>query len=109
MHTYKKPKTKPLKKLKSKNGETLVETLISMLIVVLSVTMLAGSIVTAARINQTAKEMNVPVQLDTVQTSDAVDAVVYLTHDNVTSYDSINVTLYTTADPTVPYYYYEKK
>ena len=106
MHTYKKPKTKPLKKLKSKNGETLVETLISMLIVVLSVTMLAGSIVTAARINQTAKEMNVPVQLDTVQTS---DAVVYLTHDNGTSYDSINVTLYTTADPTVPYYYYEKK
>ena len=104
MHTYKKPKTKPLKKLKSKNGETLVETLISMLIVVLSVTMLAGSIVTAARINQTAKEMNVPVQLDTVQTS---DAVVYLTHG--TSYDSINVTLYTTADPTVPYYYYEKK
>ena len=51
----------PIKKLKSDKGETLVETLISMLIVVLSVTMLAGSIVTAARINQSAKDMNAPV------------------------------------------------
>lgn len=109
MHTYKKPKTKPLKKLKSKNGETLVETLISMLIVVLSVTMLAGSIVTAARINQSAKDMNAPVQLDNAS---GTPAVVKLTHvgpaDSVINVVSINVTLYKT-DGSVPYYYYEKK
>ena len=88
----------PIKKLKSDKGETLVETLISMLIVVLSVTMLAGSIVTAARINQAAKDMNAPVQLDNV-------AVVKLTH--VGAADSeINVTLYKTGG-SVPYYYYE--
>ena len=92
----------PIKKLKSDKGETLVETLISMLIVVLSVTMLAGSIVTAARINQSAKDMNAPVQLDNV--SDKA-AVVKLTH--VGAADSeINVTLYNTGG-SVPYYYYE--
>ena len=93
----------PIKKLKSDKGETLVETLISMLIVVLSVTMLAGSIVAAARINQSAKDMNAPVQLDNV--SDKA-AVVKLTH--VGADDSvINVTLYKT-DGSVQYYYYEK-
>ena len=107
MHTYKKPKTKPLKKLKSKNGETLVETLISMLIVVLSVTMLAGSIVTAARINQTAKEMNVPVRFDSVTPADGKTETVTLTHKNDTP-DNIEVVLYTTKTA-VPYYYYEKK
>ena len=98
----------PIKKLKSDKGETLVETLISMLIVVLSVTMLAGSIVTAARINQAAKDMNAPVQLDNAY---GTDAVVQLTHegaaDSAINVTSINVTLYETAG-SVPYYYYEK-
>ncbi|MBQ3205908.1 MAG: hypothetical protein IJB37_05100 [Peptococcaceae bacterium] len=98
----------PIKKLKSDKGETLVETLISMLIVVLSVTMLAGSIVTAARINQAAKDMNAPVQLDDAS---GTAAVVQLTHegaaDSVINVTSINVTLYETAG-SVPYYYYEK-
>ena len=92
----------PIKKLKSDKGETLVETLISMLIVVLSVTMLAGSIVTAARINQAAKDMNAPVQLDNV--SDKA-AVVKLTHVGAEA-SAINVTLYKTGG-SVPYYYYE--
>ena len=93
----------PNKKLKANKGETLVETLISMLIVVLSVTMLAGSIVAAARINQSAKDMNAPVQLDNV--SD-IAAVVKLTHVGAAD-SAINVTLYET-DGSVPYYYYEK-
>ena len=93
----------PNKKLKANKGETLVETLISMLIVVWSVTMLAGSIVTAARINQSAKDMNAPVKLDHLSEK---AAVVKLTH--VGADDSvINVTLYKT-DGSVPYYYYEK-
>ena len=93
----------PNKKLKANKGETLVETLISMLIVVLSVTMLAGSIVAAARINQSAKDMNAPVQLDNV--SDTA-AVVKLTHVGAAD-SAINVILYKT-DGSVPYYYYEK-
>ena len=93
----------PSKKLKANTGETLVETLISMLIVVLSVTMLAGSIVAAARINQSAKDMNAPVQLDNV--SD-IAAVVKLTHVGAAD-SAINVKLYET-DGSVPYYYYEK-
>ncbi|MBQ2837904.1 MAG: hypothetical protein IJE67_07235 [Peptococcaceae bacterium] len=97
----------PIKKLKSDKGETLVETLISMLIVVLSVTMLAGSIVTAARINQAAKDMNAPVQLDNV--SDKA-AVVKLTHvgaaDSAIDVVAIDVVLYKTGG-SVPYYYYE--
>ena len=93
----------PNKKLKANKGETLVETLISMLIVVLSVTMLAGSIVAAARINQSAKDMNAPVQLDNV--SD-IAAVVKLTHVGAAD-SAINVILYKT-DGSVPYYYYEK-
>ena len=92
----------PIKKLKSDKGETLVETLISMLIVVLSVTMLAGSIVTAARINQSAKDMNAPVQLDNV--SDKA-AVVKLTHVGAAD-SAIDVVLYKTGG-SVPYYYYE--
>lgn len=43
-------------KLREKSGETLVETLVSMLIVVLAVTMLAGSIVAAARVNAGADD-----------------------------------------------------
>ena len=95
----------PIKKLKSDKGETLVETLISMLIVVLSVTMLAGSIVTAARINQAAKDMNAPVQLDNAF---GKAAEVQLTHEGAAySVIKINVTLYKTGG-SVPYYYYEK-
>ena len=92
----------PIKKLKSDKGETLVETLISMLIVVLSVTMLAGSIVTAARINQAAKDMNAPVQLDNAS---GTAAVVQLTHEGAAN-SEIDVVLYETVS--VPYYYYEK-
>ena len=95
----------PIKKLKSDKGETLVETLLSMLIVVLSVTMLAGSIVAAARINQSAKDMNAPVQLDNVSADTA--AVVQLTHEGAAN-SEIDVVLYKT-DGSVPYYYYEKK
>jgi len=46
-------------KLREKSGETLVETLVSMLIVVLAVTMLAGSIVAAARVNAGAAKLTV--------------------------------------------------
>ena len=43
-----------MKKLRSRRGETLVETLVSLLIVVLCLSFLATAIVTAARINAAA-------------------------------------------------------
>lgn len=46
-------------KLRERSGETIVETLVSMLIVVLAVTMLAGSIVAAAKVNDGASKLTV--------------------------------------------------
>lgn len=95
---------KPMvQKLAANGGETLVETLISMLIVVLSLTMLAGSIVAAARINQTAKDMHVPLLVHDVSTS---NSTAVLTHSD-NSMTNIAVTLYSTKGDVV-YYYYEK-
>ena len=47
-----------MNKLKSRAGETLVELLLSMLIISLGMMMLAGAIVTTARLNKKAKEMS---------------------------------------------------
>lgn len=47
-----------MNKLKSRAGETLVELLFSMLIISLGMMMLAGAIVTTARLNKKAKEMS---------------------------------------------------
>ena len=46
------------RKLKSSSGETLVETLFALLVAVLAMTMLAGSIVSAARVNKGAEDLN---------------------------------------------------
>lgn len=43
-------------KIRSKRGETLTETLVSLLIIVPAMVMLAGAIVTAARINHDARD-----------------------------------------------------
>ena len=47
------------KKMVTKRGETLIETLYSLLIIVPAMVMLAGAIVTAARINNEARSSNV--------------------------------------------------
>lgn len=46
-----------MNKLKSRAGETLVELLLSMLIISLGMMMLAGAIVTTARLNKSAKDL----------------------------------------------------
>ncbi len=51
-----------MKKLRSRRGETLVETLVSLLIVVLCLSFLATAIVTAARINAGARDTDVSVR-----------------------------------------------
>ncbi|MGN0169638.1 MAG: hypothetical protein ACI39H_02625 [Lachnospiraceae bacterium] len=52
------------KKLKSRSGETLVETLFSMLVIVLAVIMIAGSVVTAARVNKSAADMDTALRYE---------------------------------------------
>lgn len=51
-----------MKKLRSRRGETLVETLVSLLIVVLCLSFLATAVVTAARINASVRDTDVSVQ-----------------------------------------------
>lgn len=53
-----------MKKLRSRRGETLVETLVSLLIVVLCLSFLATAIVTAARVNAGVRDTDVSVQYD---------------------------------------------
>lgn len=46
-------------KLKSKNAETLLETLVSILVAVLSVTLLATSVMVAARLNKSTNDADI--------------------------------------------------
>lgn len=55
------------RKLKSRSGETLVETLFALLVVVLAMTMLAGSIVSAARVNKGAEDLDTAFQISKAQ------------------------------------------
>ena len=62
------------RKLKSRSGETLVETLFALLVVVLAMTMLAGSIVSAARVNKGAEDLDTAFQ--TVKAQETADVIV---------------------------------
>ncbi len=62
-------------KLRSKRGETLTETLSSLLIIVPAMVMLAGAIVAAARINYQARNMKaseLPTYIPTTQVSGSI-------------------------------------
>ncbi|WP_026664551.1 type II secretion system protein [Butyrivibrio sp. FC2001] len=52
-------RVKILKRLKSKKGESLIETLVALLIGVLALMMLPGAVVGAARANRKAAEQSV--------------------------------------------------
>ena len=61
-----------IQKLRERAGETIVETLVSMLIVVMSFTMLAGAIVAAARVN--AGAANQTLYLNEADTANITEA-----------------------------------
>lgn len=65
-------------KLKNNSGETLVETLFALLVVVLAMTMLAGSIVSAARINKSAEDLDTAFRI----TNDGKSGSVTVTHSS---------------------------
>ena len=86
-----------MKKLKNKNGETLVEVLVATLIIVLCFVMICGSIVSAAKVNKKTEDMNTEFIPST--TKAGVDMKI-----KYKSTQSLNVQGYTTENG---YYYYE--
>lgn len=86
-------------KLKNNSGETLVETLFALLVVVLAMTMLAGSIVSAARINKSAEDLDTAFCItDNVQNVGGVKI-------QITGKTPINVKAYQTKDENKYCYY----
>ena len=101
-----------MKKLRTPAGETLVETLFAMLVITLALVMLAGAIVSAARVNSRTRELN--TQFSTVGAAQTENTAHSLVHDSSYSlYDSrvlntgsaADVTLFTTADDNAYIYY----
>lgn len=90
------------RKLKSRSGETLVETLFALLVVVLAFTMLAGSILAAARVNKAAKELNPAFQMEQPESVNGV--TVTIKHADTLS-DMIPVKGYQTEDKNKYCYY----
>ncbi|MGN1141649.1 MAG: hypothetical protein ACI4TF_10635 [Oliverpabstia sp.] len=95
------------RKIRSKSGETLVETLFAMLVVVLAVTMLAGSIVSAAKVNKGTKDLNTAFTMD--QTTVITTEQVKITHIDGATVSESSVKAYKSQDDNKnEYCYYEK-
>lgn len=97
-------KNKITKKIFSAHGESIVETLIALMIVAMSFTILAGAIVTAARVNAGIKNENETFSLTSTDDNRKAIAV----DGNYTvNFDGTNVPV--KVYETNGYYYYEKK
>lgn len=87
------------KKLKKNSGETIVETLISVLVVAIAIVMISNAVITAGKINDVAKSEIVPFIEDTTGQSCSVTV-----KRSETNTSSMNMTCYETSGG---YYYYE--
>ena len=98
-------KTKAIleKKLRSRAGESIAETLSALLIITLALTMLAGSIVSAAKINSEIRNMDVEFSTEGEDTS---SSTVTITHSS--GHTTVEVNLYTTDDDNEYTYYTQK-
>ena len=95
-------------KIRERSGETIVETLVSMLIVVLAVTMLAGSIVAAARVNQSASKQTLYLNEEDSGNAPVTGAVVRIDGSGVSfQATGVNVMQYHPDDSAGTLYYYE--
>lgn len=86
-------------KLKSKTAETLLETIVSMLIAVLSITLLTTGVMAAAKIHNMTNEADVMYksELEAAETSSgtSTDGKVSITFDdNSISSETVTVTIY---------------
>lgn len=87
------------RKLKSNAGETLVETLFSLLVVGLAMTMLAGAIMAAARVNKGARDFNTAFIRDNAEKVSSSVTV------KISEKTPISVNAYQTNDQNHYYYY----
>lgn len=87
------------RKLKSNAGETLVETLFALLVVGLAMTMLAGAIMAAARVNKGARDFNTAFILDNAEKVSSSVTV------KISEKTPISVNAYQTNDQNHYYYY----
>ena len=87
------------RKLKSNAGETLVETLFSLLVIGLAMTMLAGAIMAAARVNKGARDFNTAFILDNAEKVSSSVTV------EIPGKPPISVNAYQTNDQNHYYYY----
>lgn len=92
-----------LRKLNSRRGETIAETLASTLIAALMIVILTGAIVTAARINQKARNQDNDVSLQAKSQSNGTVTVTCVDAGTERSID-YPVTYYVTQDPEFVYY-----
>lgn len=92
-------------KLSKNSGETLVETLVALLVVTLAVVLLAGSIVSAAKVNKSAEDFNTAFNVGEAK---AVEETVTVKIVNENIEINIEVNAYKTDDEN-GYCYYEKK
>ena len=72
------------KKLHSKTGETIAETLVTMIVLSLAVLMLAGAVVTAARVNKQADNTDTSFQTGTAISTGTAPAKVIISEENAT-------------------------
>ena len=86
------------RKLKSNAGETLVETLFALLVVGLAMTMLAGAIMAAARVNKGARDFNTAFILDNAKEVSSVTV-------KISEKTPISVNAYQINDQNHYYYY----
>lgn len=89
-----------MKKLKKQGGETLVETLVSLLLIVLTFLFLTGAVVSAARVNSRLKNETTAFRRDVGHT-EAKKAV------TINEKDAGWVTLHTTGSGSNAYVYYD--
>lgn len=92
-----------IKKIKSKKGETITETLVSMMIAALAMMILAGSIVSAAKVNKKIKYLDTDFKVSEV----AKTSTVSINHEGGQK-TTIDVDVYV-GNSKYKYTYYESK
>ena len=90
---------------KDNSGESIAETLVSVLIVAMAMTMLAGAIMTTAKVNSTTRDMKTEFKTEGVITE---PATIIISHSNGRMDDVVAVYKFTTNDSN-EYIYYEVK
>lgn len=87
-----------MKIVKNRKGETIVETLVALMIIALVLMMLAGSIVSAAKVNKKTKDLNTELKLSSNYPNDYVTKTIeIIDNKNSRSFD-VEVKLFESDD-----------